>query len=114
MNKTVLSALIAHLCLLPAGGLILCNGAGTAYARNDWKLEFAEVCGKTQNAIELSPDELRSAIARCNRLEEHIFELQGPQGSERKVYAKRLKMCKDLYVYTLEFREKEGESGVGR
>lgn len=114
MRKTVLFALIALLCLLPAGGMILCIGAGTAYAGSAWKDEFAEVCGKTHHAMELSPDELWNVIERCTRLEEHMFELQGPQGSERKVYARRLKMCKDLYVYTLEFREKERKAGDGR
>lgn len=94
------------------GFMLFTNNFSTAYAQGDWKQEFAEVCGNTQNVMELSPDELRSHIDRCTRLEERLDQLSGPQGSERKVYATRLKMCKDLYVYTLEFREKE-EQGNG-
>ena len=82
------------------------NGQGAAYAQGGWKQEFAEVCGNTPKAMEFSPDELRGYIDRCNKLESRIHELNGPQGSEKKVYAKRLKMCKDLYVYALEIIEK--------
>jgi len=109
MKKSVFYILIGLLGLQSVVGAVLFTGPVTAYAQDDWKQEFAEVCGKTQNAMELSRDELRSYIDRCNKLEERLDELNGPQGSERKVYATRLKMCKDLYVYTLEFREKEEE-----
>jgi hypothetical protein len=90
------------------GSIPFISGSDSAaFAQDNWKQEFAEVCGKTQNAMELSPDQLRSYIDRCNDLESRIHELNGQKGSEKKVYATRLKMCKDLYVYTLEFREKE-------
>ncbi|MDW7771692.1 MAG: hypothetical protein SCH71_02275 [Desulfobulbaceae bacterium] len=78
-----------------------------AFAQGDWKQQFAEVCGKTQNAMELSKDDLRNSIERCNKLEQRLHELNGPEGSEKKVYAHRLKMCKDLYVFTLEHKEKQ-------
>lgn len=78
-----------------------------AFAQDDWKKEFAEVCGKTQNAMELSTDELHDYVDRCKKLESRIQELNGTQGSEKKVYSKRLKTCKDLYEYMLEFREKK-------
>lgn len=107
MKKIILSTLIGLLSLPLHPGALSSNGQGTAYAQGDWKQEFADVCGKTPKAMEFSPDELRSYIDRCNKLESRIHELNGSQGSEKKVYTKRLKMCKDLYVYTLEFREKK-------
>lgn len=107
MKKLIRYILIGLLGLQLYPGAAFRNGQGTAYAQGDWKLEFADVCGKTTRTMELSPDELRSYIERCNKLESRIHELNGSQGSEKKVYAKRLKMCKDLYVYTLEFREKK-------
>lgn len=90
------------------GSMPFINGFdSTAYAQSDWKEEFADVCGKTRIAMELSVEELRSYIERCNRLEDRLHELNGPGGSEKKVYGHRLKMCRNLYVYTLSFREEE-------
>jgi hypothetical protein len=107
MKKNILFLLTCLLGLHLQPGALFSNVQGTAYAQGDWKQEFAEVCGKTPRAMELSPDELRGYIDRCNKLENRMHELNGPQGSEKKVYAKRLKMCKDLYVYALEFIEKK-------
>lgn len=107
MEKIIRCLLAGVLGLLLFSGGWFSNGPGTLYARDDWKQEFAEVCGKSQHAMELSPDELRSAVDRCTKLESRLHELNGPHGSEKKVYAKRLRMCKDLYVYTLEYRDKK-------
>jgi hypothetical protein len=107
MKKIIFFTLIGVFGLGIFAGSMFPNNPGTVFAADDWKQEFAEVCGKTQNAMEFSPGELRSFIDRCTRLEERLDELNGPQGSERKVYATRLKMCRELYIYTLEYREKE-------
>ncbi|MDD3620741.1 MAG: hypothetical protein PHX57_15230 [Desulfobulbaceae bacterium] len=107
MKKIIFFALIGVCGLGMLAGSMFPDSPGTVFAADDWKQEFAEVCGKTQNAMEFTPEELRSLINRCIRLEERLDELNGPQGSERKVYATRLKMCKELYIYTLEFMEKE-------
>lgn len=109
MRKLLFWVLLSLPALQPGAGAWFINNTGTAYARGDWQQEFAEVCGKTQNAMELSSDELLRNIDRCNELENRIHEPGGPQGSEKKVYMKRLKMCKDLYVYVLESREKKEE-----
>lgn len=112
MKKNIRYLLIGLLGLqLYTGGWQ--NGQGTVYARDDWKQEFALVCGQTQNAMELSPDELQNFIDRCNKLESRLHELNGPQGSEKKVYAKRLRMCKDLYAYTLDFKDKKNSAHDG-
>ncbi len=85
----------------------LTGNLGIAHAQQDWKEEFAAVCSKTQNAMTLSIAELKDLIERCDKLEERLNELDGMQGgTERKVYTKRLKMCKDLYKFTLEYKEK--------
>jgi hypothetical protein len=54
----------------------------------DWSAEFADVCSRTQDAMALSGDELRSLVE-----------------SRRKVYARRLKQCRDLYDFVLKSRE---------
>ena len=51
--------------------------------------------------MDLSAAELKDNIDRCDNLQERINELNGSEGAtERKVYTKRLKMCRDLYEFT--------------
>jgi hypothetical protein len=84
------------------------NGTmGIAYAQQDWKEEFSSVCSKTQDAMTLSVVELKDLIDRCAKLEERLGELDGMQGGTgRKVYTKRLKMCSNLFKFTLDYKEK--------
>ena len=80
---------------------------GSAYAQQEWKKEYAAVCAKTQNAMTLSAAELENYIDRCDKLQDRIAELAGMEGeTEAKVYEKRLKMCRDLYEFTLEYKDK--------
>ena len=89
-------------------GSLMVAGPGSAYAQQDWKQEYAEVCSRTQDAVVLSDTVLKGYIARCDRLLERI---DGPDGlqtpTERKVYRKRLKMCRDLYDFALQQKGKE-------
>jgi hypothetical protein len=55
------------------------------------------------DSMALSADELKALIGRCERLQK-IIEQQDE--TVRKVYLKRLQMCKNLYAYVL-----EGKSG---
>ena len=86
----------------------LAAGAGrTAWAQApapaDWKKEFEDVCGKTQDAMALPMEELRSLVSRCDRLRPQIEKLDE---SQRKVYSRRLQVCRDLYQFVVESREK--------
>ena len=75
----------------------------------DWKEEFGAVCGETQGAASLSIEKLQEYINRCDKLQDRLDELNGGNGStEKKVYARRLKMCRDVYEYTLQFKNREG------
>lgn len=65
----------------------------------DWKEEFNDICAKTQDAMALTEDELRTLIDRCDRLETVIM---GLDESTKKVYLKRLKMCRDMYIFALD------------
>jgi hypothetical protein len=76
----------------------------SAYAQEDWKKEFDDVCSKTQDAMLLSEDELGGLVDRCDKLKPRIEELDEVQ---RKVYLKRLKMCRDLFEYVLKSRQKK-------
>jgi hypothetical protein len=86
----------------------LAAGAGRtaraqAPAPADWKKEFEDVCGKTQDAMALPMEELRSLVSRCDRLRPQIEKLDE---SQRKVYSRRLQVCRDLYQFVIESREK--------
>jgi len=91
------------------GGSFLGGGYfNTVYAQEqaDWKQEFAEICAQTQNAMELSVAELKDRIERCDKLQELIDKLEGPRAeTEKKVFTKRLKMCRELYGFALEYKE---------
>jgi hypothetical protein len=54
----------------------------------------------------LTPEELKSYIDRCDKLLALINELEGEQAAtEKKVYTKRVKMCRELYQFALEYKE---------
>jgi hypothetical protein len=48
-------------------------------------------------------EELKDLIARCDTLKPLIEKLDE---SQRKVYLKRLSLCRDLLVFVLESKEK--------
>ncbi len=70
-----------------------------AAAQEDWKADFEDICAKTQDAMALTKEELRSLVERCDRLRPRIEKLDE---SASKVYLKRLQMCRDLYAFALE------------
>jgi hypothetical protein len=78
--------------------------SGVAYAQESWKNEFEDICSKTQDAMMFTPDELRTLIARCDKLKPLIEKLDETQ---RKVYSKRLQLCRDLLAFVLESKEKK-------
>lgn len=99
--------------LVTAWALVTCGGelaaragapvpAGVARAEDGWRTEFEDVCSKTQDAMTLSSDELRSLVGRCDRLKAAIGKLDD---SERKVYSRRLQACRDLYQFMVESRD---------
>jgi len=71
-------------------------------AAEGWRKEFDEVCGKTQDAMTLPTAELRALVERCDKLAPVVQGLGEP---ERKVYAKRLEGCRNLYAFVLESRQ---------
>ena len=78
-------------------------GVQEAHAQ-EWKDEFDDICGKTTNAMSLSPEELKALIDRCKKLRVTIEQLEE---SQKKVYLKRLSLCQDLFSYVLQSKEKD-------
>ena len=75
-------------------------------AGDDWKKEFADVCNKTENSRSLSSEELKSLVTRCDKLKT-IIDTQDE--STKKVFRKRLQLCRDLYDFVLKAREQESK-----
>lgn len=96
MKKT--ARLLGTLALLLIAVLPALAGR-LALAEEDWKTEFDSICSKTTDAMALPGTEVRALIERCDRLRPRIEKLGE---SEAKVYLKRLRMCKDLFVFALE------------
>lgn len=88
------------LLVLVCGWLLLC---GVAWAGDDdWKKEFEAVCSQTDNAMNMSVEQLRNYVSRCEKIKSSIEALEP---SPRKVFLKRWQMCRDLYKYVLDSKE---------
>jgi hypothetical protein len=88
--------------LLFAAGLaalLLAVPRAGAQTPADWRVEFDAVCGSTDASTSLSAEELASLIARCDKLAEVIG---AEEETVRRVYLRRLKMCRDLLAFVLE------------
>lgn len=69
-----------------------------------WKAEFNRICGQTDNAAEMSAADLKKALEKCDALKP---QLEALEATPRKVYLKRLQMCRNLFVYLLEGKERK-------
>ncbi len=74
----------------------------------DWRIEFEAVCGKTDDSMSLMKEKLTDLIARSDKLAERIG---AEEETLRKVYLKRLKLCRDLFVFILESKISEETGG---
>jgi len=90
-----------------AGLTCLLLWQGAALGAEAWLAEFESTCAKTNDAMELSTQELSLLIESCTRLQK-VIETQ--EESLRKVYSKRLQLCKNLYVYVLDYKKNRQQS----
>lgn len=109
MKKFLLIALflfffMSHLGIKAGEGKYVFSTISPAYAQNDWKGEFHELCSKTQDAMGFTEGELKELIAECDKLKPVIEKLDETQ---RKIYLKRLRMCRDLFSFVLESKTKK-------
>jgi hypothetical protein len=90
--------------LILAGCLSLFITLHAAYGEEAWRTEFDAACAQSNDAMALSIPELKKLVEQCDRLQK-IIETQDE--TVRKVYLKRLQMCKNLYVFVLEAKMQE-------
>jgi hypothetical protein len=90
--------------LIIAGCLSLGVTLQAVYGEDAWKMDFDVACAQSNEAMALSANELKTLIEKCDRLQK-IIETQDE--TVRKVYLKRLQMCKNLFVFVLETKVQE-------
>jgi len=100
----VLAAGISFSLIFPTGQNNALFASQAAFAEEEWRTEFDSICAKTQDSMMLDIAELQSLVARSDKLKKSIEELDE---TRRKVYLKRLQMCRDLYAFVLETKEKK-------
>ena len=101
MNTTLLrlaSSLVLFLSVLPGTGPVPSAGWAQSAGQERWKQEFDDVCSRTGDAMSLQPAELKQLIDRCDALRPVI---EGLDETQKKVYSKKLKMCRDVFAFAL-------------
>lgn len=78
--------------------------AVSAETAESWKIEFDKICGQTDTAADMTAAELKKALEKCDALKP---QLEALESTPRKVYLKRLQMCRNLFNYLLEGKEKK-------
>jgi hypothetical protein len=100
--KAILMVLVAGILLgigLPAGQNGMQVVLQAAPAEEAWKTEFDSICSRTQDSMTIDIAELRALVARSDNLKKSIEQLDE---TRRKVYLRRLQMCRDLYAFMIE------------
>lgn len=85
--------------IILGAGLVYHPACATAYAQEDWKDEFDAICAKTNDPMVLPKTEIKELIERCDKL---LLRIEKLDESTAKVYQKRIRMCRDLFVFVLE------------
>jgi hypothetical protein len=81
--------------------LIFSLPGASAGNQEQWRQSFEETCSKTDQAMTLTVPELRELLEKCQTLQKAI---EGEEESVRKVYLKRLQLCRNLYSYVLDYK----------
>jgi hypothetical protein len=90
--------------LIMAGCISLFITLQAAYGEDAWRTDFDAACAQSNDAMALSMPELKKVIEECDRLQKKI---EAQEETVRKVYLKRLQMCRNLYVFVLEAKMQE-------
>lgn len=105
MKKLACGSLLAVMVLLQGGSPLDHPGCPTAWGgESGWKSDFDALCGQSDSFMNMSTAELRRALEKCDELKAEIEKLEA---TPRKVYLKRLQMCRNLLGYMIENRLKE-------
>ena len=90
--------------LLLTGCVSLFISMPVAYGEDSWRTDFDATCAQSNDAMALSMPELKKLIEQCGRLQK-IIEVE--EETVRKVYLRRLQICRNLYQFVLEAKMQE-------
>ena len=76
----------------------------SAHGGENRKKEYEEIYGNSEDSMKISMDELKTLIARCDKLKPALESLEE---TPRKVYLKKLQMCRNLLAFVLDTKEKK-------
>ncbi len=93
--------------LILGGCLGLCVELHSANGEESWRTDFDVVCTQSNEVMALSVADLKGLIERCDRLQKII---EGQDETVRKVFLKRLSLCRNLYVFALDQKIQEQTS----
>jgi len=82
--------------------LLVALSPATGRGEEAWRESFEQTCSRTSEAMTMSVAELSTLLERCGALQK-IVDVQ--EESVRKVFTKRLQLCKNLYAYVLEYKQ---------
>ncbi|HEY6837819.1 MAG TPA: hypothetical protein VI389_03670 [Geobacteraceae bacterium] len=109
-HRCMCALVVGAVVLVGSGVTFSCKGGGfgvpgLVWAEETWRTELEELCSRTEDAMNFGRDELKSLVERCDKLKPRIEALDE---STRKVYGRRLQMCRDFYQFMLENKKAEG------
>lgn len=93
--------------LILAGCFCLVFSLQTASGDDGWRTHFDATCAQSNDAMALSVTELKKLIEQCDSLQKVI---ESQEETVRKVFLKRLQMCRNLYAFVLETKMQEQKS----
>ena len=82
-----------------AACLIAVAPLSAAWAAEDWKASFDDICSKVDVSGTMSAKELAALVDRADKL---MPEIQASNDSHKKVYLQRLKKCRSMYQFMIE------------
>ena len=77
-------------------------GPSASLAQEEWRAEFDAVCSKTDVAMTLLVEELKELIKHCDELKPRI---EAEEESTRRVYLRRLQVCRNFLEYVLDSKQ---------
>jgi hypothetical protein len=102
--KLIMNTKVCLKIFILAGYLGLFTILQSAFGEDNWRTDFDATCAQSNDAMALSVKELKMLIDKCDSLEK-VIEAQDE--TVRKVYSKRLQLCKNLYFFVLETKIQE-------
>jgi len=105
--KIIMKTMRLKLLILAGCAILFIAAMPAAYGEDSWRTDFDATCAQSNDAMALSKADLKKLIVECDRLQK-IIEAQDE--TVRKVFLKRLQLCKNLYVFVLESKMQEQQS----